>query len=136
MEKEKMFKMSFVSMGIYDVLLGLVFAFFYRSIYQALNIEWPNHPGYILVPALFLVSGGIGEFLIARNPTRNFDLVIVRTLMKASFAGTVFYCSFRYGVPTLYMIIATLSLAGIATNLLFFRWAKQSVPPFKTQSTL
>lgn len=116
--------MSFVFMGIYDVVLGLVFALFYRNIYQALNIEWPNHPGYIFVPALFLACGGIGEFLIARNPIRNKDLVVVRTLMKASFAGAVFYCSFLYGVPTLYLIIATLSLAGIATNLMFFRWAK------------
>lgn len=124
MEKEKLFKTCFWIVGVYDVLLGGAFALFFRDIYHALNIALPNHPGYVYVPALFLASGGIGEFLIARNPLRNVDLVVVRMLMKASFAGSVFYCFVRYGVPTIFLIISILSVIGIVKNLLFLNWAK------------
>lgn len=128
MNIKKVIPSYFIGMGVYDVVLGLSFALFFRSIYQALHIELPNHPGYIFVPAWFLISGGIGEFLIARQPLRNVDLVIVRTLMKISFGGAVGYCYFRYGVPSIYVLISTISLAGIVGNLLFLKWAKTTGP--------
>ncbi len=66
---------------------------------------------------------GIGEFLIARNPLKNTDLVIVRLLMKLSFAVAVVYCHFTSGIPTVFMIISCLSILGIIKNLLFLKWA-------------
>lgn len=123
MEKKTFFKLFFLAIGVYDVLLGGVFALFYRNIFAYLNITLPNHPGYIYVPALFLVSAGIGEFLIARNLLRNIDLAIVRLLMKLSFAGAVFYCYFKYGVPTIFLLISIASIIGIIINILFIRWA-------------
>jgi hypothetical protein len=123
MNKEKLFPVYFRIIGVYDILLGILFVLFFRNIYQQLNITLPNHPGYIFVPALFLICGGIGEFLIARNPLRNTDLVIVRLLMKLSFAGAVFYCYFTYGVPVVFMIISIISIVGIIKNMLFLKWA-------------
>jgi hypothetical protein len=128
MTKEQRFSISFRIVAAYDVLLGGAFALFFRNIYAALDITIPNHPGYIFVPALFLVCGGIGEFLISRNPLRNTDLVIVRLLMKLSFAGTIFYCHFRYGVPIVFIIISVLSLLGVIKNLLFLKWAYSETP--------
>ena len=124
MDKEKFFKVYFRIMGIYDVVLGGAFLLFFRNIYQALNIVLPNHPGYIYVPALFLVSGGIGEFFIANNPLGNIDLVKVRMLMKLSFAAAVFYCYFKYGVPNIFMLISILSIFGVIKSVLFIRWAR------------
>lgn len=124
MNIKKIIPSYFIGMGVYDVVLGLTFALFFRSIYQALQIELPNHPGYIFVPAWFLISGGIGEFLIARQPLRNVDLVIVRTFMKASFVAVVGYCYVRYGVPLVYVLISTVSLVSIAGNFVFLKWAK------------
>lgn len=126
MDKENTFKLYFRIVGFYDVLLGGVFLLFFRSIYATLNITLPNHPGYIYVPALFLVSGGIGEFLIANNLLRNIDLVKVRILMKLSFASAVIYCHFRYGVPTLFLLISILSVVGIVKNIMFIRWANSA----------
>tara|TARA_B100000315_G_C14578401_1_gene589152 strand:- start:2556 stop:2939 length:384 start_codon:yes stop_codon:yes gene_type:complete len=123
MDKEKTFKVSFRLVGVYDVLLGGGFVLFFRNIYGALGIVLPNHPGYIYVPALFLICGGIGEFLIAKNPLRNLDLVIVRLLMKLSFVGAVVYSHFKYGIPTIFLLISILSIVGIIKNLLFIRWA-------------
>ncbi len=126
MKKEKLFKTYFWVVGIYDIALGGAFLLFYGSIYAALNITLPNHPGYIYVPTLFLISGGIGEFLIAKNPLRNIDLVKVRILMKLSFAGAVFYCYFKYGVPTIFLLISILSIIGVIKNILFIRWVRSA----------
>lgn len=109
--------------GAYDILLGAAFALFYTNIYGYLKIALPNHPGYIYVPALFLVSAGIGEFLIARNLLRNIDLAIVRLLMKISFASAVFYCYFKHGVPQIFLLISIASIIGVVINFLFIRWA-------------
>jgi hypothetical protein len=108
--KPDQFSRYFNLFGVYDVLLGLSFLFFYEPIYRALEIALPNHPGYIFVPALLVFCGGIGEFLIARNPLRNVDLVLVRILMKLSFAGAVLYCHFSVGIPPLFLVIAALSV--------------------------
>ncbi|MCK5850048.1 MAG: hypothetical protein KAH23_03965 [Kiritimatiellae bacterium] len=123
MNKEKRFSICFWVMGVYDVLLGGAFALFFRSIYAVLDITLPNHPGYIFVPALFLVCGGIGEFLIARNPLINTDLVIIRLLMKLSFAGAVLYSYVMYGVPVVFVVVSVLSIFGVIKNVLFLRWA-------------
>ena len=131
MKARDFFKLFFIVIGAYDVLLGASFALFYRNIYVYLNVTLPNHPGYIYIPALFLVSAGIGEFLIARNLLRNVDLAIVRLLMKLSFAGVVFYCYFKYGIPSIYMLISIASIIGVIINLYFIRWA--SAENLKTQ---
>ncbi|MEW6009349.1 MAG: hypothetical protein AB1629_06930 [Candidatus Omnitrophota bacterium] len=123
MQQKIFFKLYFWVIGVYDVLLGGVFALFYRNIFAYFKIILPNHPAYIHVPALFLMSAGIGEFLIARNLLRNVDLAIVRLLMKLSFASAVIYGYFRYGVPQIFLIISIASVAGIVINILFLRWA-------------
>lgn len=124
MKAKAFFKLFFLVIGGYDVLLGGVFVLFYRNIYAYLNVTLPNHPGYIYVPALFLISAGIGEFLIAKNLLRNIDLAIVRLLMKLSFALAIFYCYFKYGVPTIFLVISIASIVGVIINILFIRWVK------------
>lgn len=128
MKAKEFFKLFFTIIGIYDVLLGGSFALFYKNIYAYLNITLPNHPGYIFVPALFIVAGGVGEFLIARNLLRNIDLAIVRLLMKLSFALVVFYSYFKFGVPTIFMLISIASIIGVIINILFIRWASTENP--------
>lgn len=123
MKAKTFFKLFFSVIGVYDLLLGGVFSLFYRNIYAYLNIALPNHPGYIFVPALFIISGGVGEFLIARNLLRNVDLAIVRLLMKLSFALAVFYSYFKYGVPPIFVLISIASSIGVIVNIYFIRWA-------------
>ncbi|OGX46092.1 MAG: hypothetical protein A3G38_00995 [Omnitrophica WOR_2 bacterium RIFCSPLOWO2_12_FULL_51_8] len=123
MKTRDFFKLFFIVVGVYDVLLGGAFAVFYKNIYAYLNIALPNHPGYIFVPALFIIAGGIGEFLIAKDPLRNVDLAIMRLLMKLSFALAVFYSYFKFGVPPIFMLISTASVIGVVVNIMFIRWA-------------
>ncbi len=124
MEKEKLFRSYFWVVGVYDVLLGGAFLLFYKAIYGFFNITPANHPGYVYLPAIFIVAGGIGEFLIARNPLRNVDLVIVRLLMKLSFVAIVFYYYFKQGVPIIFVLIACLSIISVVKGLSFLFWAK------------
>ncbi len=123
MKTKDFFKLFFIVVGIYDVLLGGSFALFYKDIYAYLNIALPNHPGYIYVPALFIVAGGIGEFLIARNLLRNVDLAILRLLMKLSFVTAVFYSYFKFDIPPIFMLISIASIIGVVVNTIFIRWA-------------
>lgn len=123
MKAKDFFKLFFIVVGVYDVLLGGAFAWFYKDIYAYLNIALPNHPGYIYVPALFIIAGGIGEFLIAKNPLKNVDLAIMRLLMKLSFALAVFYSYFKFGVPPIFMLISVASIIGVVVNTIFIRWA-------------
>ena len=118
------FPLGFRIVGVYDILLGLSFILFYKDIYHALEITLPNHPGYIFVPALFVMCGGVGEFLIAKNPLRNIDLVVVRLLMKLSFALVILYFYFTIGVPTIFIVISTLSIISVIKNIVFINWAK------------
>ena len=124
MNTNRNFPLFFRIVGVYDTLLGLSFIFFYKSIYAALDITLPNHPGYIFVPALFVMCGGAGEFLIAKNPLRNVDLVVVRLFMKLSFAGVILFCYFTSGVPMIFLMISVLSIIGVVKNLAFLKWAK------------
>lgn len=123
MKARDFFKLFFIVIGIYDVLLGGSFALWYKNIFAYLNIALPNHPGYIFVPALFIIAGGIGEFLIAKNLLRNVDLAIMRLLMKLSFAIAVFYSYFKFGIPTIFMLISVASIIGVVVNTIFIRWA-------------
>jgi len=125
MAQRTFFKLFFTVMGIYDVLLGGVFVLFYVSIYAYFKITLPNHPGYIYVPALFIIAGGIGEFLLARNLLRNIDLAVLRMLMKLSFASAIIYSYFRYGVPQIFLLISVASIIGIVVTLFFISWATQ-----------
>ena len=124
MKAKGFFRLFFLVIGVYDLLLGGSFTLFYKNIYLSLKMELPNHPGYIFVPALFIMAGGVGEFLIAGNLVRNIDLAIVRLLMKLSFALAVLYSYFKFGVPTVFVLISVASLIGVIVNVSFILWAK------------
>ncbi|HOW87349.1 MAG TPA: hypothetical protein PKV84_01660 [Candidatus Omnitrophota bacterium] len=126
MDKEKLYKVYFWVVGVYDILLGGAFLLFYKAIYGFFNITPANHPGYIYFPAAVIVAGGIGEFLIAKNPLCNTDLVIVRLLMKLSFAVIIFYYFFKQSVPIIFVIIACLSTISVVKSLFFLSWARSA----------
>jgi len=123
MKAKGFFRAFFLAVGVYDLLLGGSFALWYKDIYAYCAITLPNHPGYIYVPALFIMAGGIGELLIARNLLRNADLAVVRLLMKLSFALAVFYSYFKFGIPSVFMLISLASIIGVIVNLYYIRWA-------------
>ena len=122
---KKFFRMYFLGMGLYDIVLGCGFVLFFEKIYTYFYITLPNHPGYIYVPGLFLVCAGIGEALIAKDLIKNVDLALVRLLMKLSFIGAVVYCNFSAGIPFIYIYISMASILGVVINTIFIGWARR-----------
>ena len=94
-KKEGYYKGLFLTAAIYDCVLGIIFAFFYKFVYSFLNVSLPAFPGYLSLIGAFLFVIGIGYFLIYRDIkiNRNFnkDLIKVGTLYKFAYSVTVFY---------------------------------------------
>ena len=83
MDKEKYYKVLFIIAGIYDVILGFGFCFFYKWLFQTiLHRPIPQPPIYFQVCAAFIGLIGIGYFLVWKNLYRNVDLVIIGGGMK------------------------------------------------------
>ena len=116
MKPQAFYKAFFVVLGI--------FALFYPVIYANLGIVLPNHPAYIQLPAVFLMSAAGGDFLIAQNLIKNTDLVVVRILMKFSFAAVILGSYYTIGIPTVYLPIALASLFSIVICFVFLKWAQ------------
>jgi len=77
----------FLLAAIYDIVLGIVFGLFYVPVYQAYGVELPNHPGYVQLPAMFILSIGIGFLFVCRDPVRNRAVIVLGSLMKLAFSA-------------------------------------------------
>ena len=86
----KTIKTIFGIAAAYDIVLGIVFGLFYRTIYDRFGATLPNHAGYVQLPALFIVVFGIGFWMVARDPKSNIGIVTLGILMKLSFCAVVF----------------------------------------------
>src|SRR5574341_1234685 len=81
----------FLVAAAYDLVLGLVFFFFYGPIYQRLGIDLPNNTSYLPLIAGFVFVQGVSYWLVARNLVGNLDLVKVGALYKAIYTAVAVY---------------------------------------------
>lgn len=94
--RERYYRALFLAAAIYDIVLGIVFTFFYRRAFDLLDMS-DKLPGSAYVPLIgsFLFVIGVGYFLIYRGDLRrNRDLIVVGTLYKMAYAtiALVFWC--------------------------------------------
>jgi uncharacterized membrane protein HdeD (DUF308 family) len=102
--REKYYRGLFTIAGIYDLLLGITFAFFPARAFAALGIseKLPAFGGYLTLLGAFVLVIGIAYFLIARGDLRrNRDLILVGTLYKLAYSGTAFYYWSQGNLPHL-----------------------------------
>jgi hypothetical protein len=86
---------------VYDVVLGIVFLFFARWAFEALDIleSYPVE-GYIQLIGAFVLVLGIGYYLIWRGDLwTNRDLVLVGALYKLAYTGVGFYITATAEAP-------------------------------------
>jgi formate/nitrite transporter FocA (FNT family) len=90
--KEKYYRGLFLVATIYDVALGIIFTFFYKAVFDLLDIRDPGD-GYVPLLGGFVFVIGVAYFLIYRGDLqRNRDLIIVGTLYKLVYsAGALFF---------------------------------------------
>jgi len=119
-------RILFAIAGLYDSLLGAAFLFFSDSLFDALKVTPPNHPGYIRFPALMLIIFAALFFQIAADPVRNRGLIWYGVALKASYSGVVFWYHTHGGVPYFWVTFAWFDLAFLILFLMALRKPKSA----------
>ena len=114
----RMISVVFVSAGIYNGVLGVVFLFFAPKIFSAFGIAPPNHYGYIVFPALLMIVFAAMFFRIARSPVRYRDMIPYGIGLKAAYAGTVFWYQLQGNVPAMWVPMAWVDAAFLVLFLI------------------
>lgn len=90
--RESYYRTLFLASAIYDLVLGLVFTFFYRWAFGLIGIQ-DKLPGgaYVALIGAFLFVIGVGYLLIWRGDLRqNRDLIVVGALYKLAYSAVAF----------------------------------------------
>lgn len=99
-------KPLFLIAALYDGLIGLIFLFFWRELFDRMHITPPNHGGYVQFSALLLVIFGWMFLRIARDPDANRGLIDFGIALKVAYSGIVFFYELSSGVPPMWVWFA------------------------------
>jgi hypothetical protein len=130
MKREKIISILFIIAALYDGILGVLFLFAGRSVFERLQVAPPNHPGYVQFPAALLIVFALMFCAIARNPLLNKNLIPYGMLLKVSYCGVVFFHWFATGIPNMWKPFALLDLAFLG----LFIWAYVSLREMITEN--
>ena len=97
--------------ALYDFVLGLVFLFAWRAVYARFNVTLPNHPAYIMVPALLIAIFGVGFWFVAQAPERNRDIIKMGIMLKLAYAVPVLIYYYQGQMPPMWVPFAWIDLA-------------------------
>lgn len=122
---DKSVKRLFLAAGIYDLVLGLVFVFFFKPLYAYMQVPPPNHDAYILLPGLLVVVFGIGFLMVSADPQGGRQIMLLGVLMKLVYCGTVLGFWFSSSIPVVYLPFAWIDLLFV----LGFLWAYRRTGP-------
>jgi hypothetical protein len=117
MKKYKWISILFYFGAAYDGILGLAFIFIPLSIYNWYGTTPPNHFGYVHFPAALLVVFALMFINIARQPLRNYNLILYGILLKVSYCTVVFWHWFTGGISDMWKPFAIFDLCF---GILFF----------------
>jgi hypothetical protein len=111
--RERWYRILFWVAAVYDLTLGVVFLFFYRPVFEALDIEdtLPEYTSFLSLIAVFLFVIGIAYVLIARGDlVRNRDLIAVGALYKLAYFSVALW----YLIDGVYPHIVFFVVFGLA----------------------
>ena len=92
--KDSFFRALFLIAAIYDLILGVLFFFFYKPIFSYFDISLPVYPMYLQMAAAFVFAMGVGYYFVYLNLYRNIDLVKLGVVYKIVYAGLTSYFYF------------------------------------------
>ena len=85
--RERYYRGLFLVAAVYDLVLGVVFTFFYKPAFELVDVT-PPEGGYIPLLGSFLFVIGVAYYLIWRGDlARNRDMILVGTLYKLAYAS-------------------------------------------------
>ena len=116
--REKYYRFVFALSSVYDIVLGVIFALFYRRAFAFLGIaaKLPDFGGYLTLIGAFLFVIGVAYCVIALGDLRrNRDLIMVGVLYKLAYCASAFYYFATGNIPHVIFV----SLFGVV-DLVFF----------------
>jgi hypothetical protein len=116
--REKYYKTVFLIAAVYDIVLGIIFTFFYEFAFNLLGIahELPNYGAYLSLIGSFLFVIGIAYLLIFLGDLkRNLQLIIVGTLYKLAYSSVAIF----YLIIGEYPHIVFISVFGVMDFIFF-----------------
>ena len=116
---ESFFKWLFLVAAIYDIVLGVLFLFWYKQIYNYFNIEMLNFPAYLQMSAAFVFAMGVGYYFVYKNMYRNVDLVKLGVVYKAAYSGVVGYFYFTNIANIMFFWFALIDFGFLLLFVLF-----------------
>jgi hypothetical protein len=130
MKSESMTRFLFLIAAAYDAILGLAFLFAPTKVFARLELEPPNHMGYIQFPAALLLVFAAMFIVIARKPVQNHNLIPFGILLKVSYCGVVLLHWLSAGVPFIWKPFFVADLVFIALfSLAWKSLAKVALAP-------
>ncbi len=88
---EAYYKILFLIAGFYDFVLGASFLFFYRPLFNLMNMSIPSNPSYLTFSALVIMFFGIFLFMISLDLRGTKRMIIFAIFIKFSYIITVVY---------------------------------------------
>ncbi|MEE8440983.1 MAG: hypothetical protein V3S41_04615 [Spirochaetia bacterium] len=116
--RERYYRALFLIGAIYDLVLGIIFTFFFRFAFDLLGIaeKLPTHGAYISLIGVFLFVIGVAYAIIfAGDLQKNRGLIAIGALYKLAYCSTALYYFLAGDVP--HMIFVT--LFGVADFVFF-----------------
>lgn len=114
-------KLLFIVAGIYDLVIGAAFFFFYDAIFTTLEMAPVGHPTYAQFPSLLVAIFGVMFLQISTDPFRFRSMMPYGISMKAAFTGVAVWSHFTVGLPLLWVPVFVCDL--IFLILFVFAWA-------------
>lgn len=124
-KEKKMVSILFFVAAIYDGLLGAIFLFAGRFMFQWSGVTPPNHIGYVQFPGALLMVFGVMFAAVAFNPRKNRNLIPYGILLKLSYCGVVLWHWLGAGIPDMWKPFC---IADFVFMLLFI-WAWKALEP-------
>ena len=115
----------FLIAAVYDFVIGLAFLLFGEPLFDAANIPYPNHWGYVRFGSLMLMIFGLMFFTIARHPVANRNMMPFGMLLKLSYVGIVSFYWLTTGCPFLFKPFAVIDFVML---ILFFVAYRATAP--------
>ena len=123
MKKQSLISLLFYLAALYDFVLGLAFIFAAPAVFEWYGVTPPNHFGYVQFPACLLIVFALMYLAVARNQTKNRNLISYGMLLKVSYCGVAFYHWMTSTIPSMWKPFAIYDLIFL---ILFF-WAYRSL---------
>jgi len=121
----RLFKTLFLVAALYDGILGLLFFFFYKPVFDALGIPLPDNASYIHLTAGFIFVQGVGYWLVYRDMLKNVDIVKIGVVYKAIYSGVaLYYLAIGQLLDAVFAWFAAFDLGFLALFIVFLALAR------------